>query len=244
MNPVIEREAVESHFNSLAAEYETWKQKASYYYGYVMAGLQAIIPPGKRVLELGCGTGAILDSLKPSYGLGIDLSPEMVAVARQKRPHLRFEVGDVEHLSLSDSFDYVVMVDLVEHLSSLSGSFKNLGHILKPGTIIVSSSANPLWAPVLHAAELLKLKMPEGDHRWPSLRELTGLVQSSGFEVLATDHRMILPKHIPWLSDALNASYPRCGLLAKLALIQILTFRNPLRFPTVDNIPGKGENTR
>src|ERR1035438_9552720 len=100
MNPVIEREAVQNHFNSLAAEYETWKQKASYYYGYVMAGLQAIIPPGKRVLELGCGTGAILDSLKPSYGVGIDLSPEMVTVARQKRPHLHFSNGDETFFAL------------------------------------------------------------------------------------------------------------------------------------------------
>jgi 2-polyprenyl-3-methyl-5-hydroxy-6-metoxy-1,4-benzoquinol methylase len=223
MNPVIEREAVQSHFNSLAAEYETWKQKASYYYGYVMAGLQDIIPPGQRVLELGCGTGAILDSLKPSYGVGIDLSPEMVAVARQKRPHLHFETGDIEHLALKETFDYVVMVDIVEHLSNLRGSFKNLGKILKPGTVLVSSSVNPLWAPILHLAEYFKLKMPEGDHRWPSLKELQGLSETSGFEILSVDHRMILPKQVPWVSDRLNAAYPRQGPLARLALIQILS---------------------
>ncbi len=225
MNPVIEREAVQNHFNSLAAEYEMWKQKASYYYGYVMAGLQAIIPPGKRVLELGCGTGAILDSLKPSYGVGIDLSPEMITVARQKRPHLHFETGDIEHLALKETFDYVVMVDIVEHLSNLRGSFENLGKILKSGTVLVSSSVNPLWAPILHLAEHFKLKMPEGDHRWPSLKELRELAESSGFEILAVDHRMILPKQIPWISDTLNALYPRRGFLATLALIQIISLR-------------------
>jgi SAM-dependent methyltransferase len=225
VTPVIERQAVADHFSSLAQEYETWKRKASYYYGYVMAGLKAIVPPGRRVLELGCGTGAILESLRPSYGLGIDLSPEMVAVARQKRPHLSFQVGDIEHLRLTETFDYVVMVDLVEHLSNLQGSLENLGRLLGPDTIGVSSSANHLWAPVLHAAERLRLKMPEGDHRWPSLSELEKLIESSSLEILATDHRMILPKQIPWLSDALNSVYPRRGPLAKLALIQILSFR-------------------
>ena len=47
MNATIQTQAVESHFNALAEEYEEWKRKAAYYYGYVMSGLQAIIPPGR-----------------------------------------------------------------------------------------------------------------------------------------------------------------------------------------------------
>src|SRR5258708_29869161 len=121
MNPVIERDAVQNNFNSLASEYETWKQRASYYYGYVMAGLQAIIPPGKRVLELGCGTGAILESLKPSYGLGIDLSPEMVAFARQKRPTLNFEAGEISNLNFKGTFYYVFIFDLLEYPRNIPG---------------------------------------------------------------------------------------------------------------------------
>jgi len=225
MSSKIETEIVAGHFDSLAQDYEGWKEKASYYYGYVMAGLQAIIPPGKRVLELGCGTGAILDSLKPSYGLGIDLSPEMVAVARQKRPHLRFEVGDIEHLNLADSFDFAVMVDLVEHLSHLKGAFTNLSRILGPDTVAISSSANPLWAPVLHAAERFKLKMPEGDHRWPSTKELMKVAATAGLETVSIDRHMILPKRIPYLSDFLNAHFPQHGLLSRLNLIQVLVFR-------------------
>jgi SAM-dependent methyltransferase len=224
MSPTIEREAVESHFNSLANDYDAWKEKASYYYGYVMAGLQAIIPPNRRVLEVGCGTGAILDSLKPSYGLGIDLSPEMITVARQKRPHLHFDVGDIEHLSLKEPFDFIVMVDLVEHLSNLGGTFQNLARILPPGATLVSSSANPLWAPILHAAEHFKMKMPEGDHRWPSSDELQTLAESSGLKTVKIDRRMVFPKQIPLFSDFVNDHYPRRGLLSKLNLIQILVF--------------------
>jgi len=225
MSLSFETQAVAKHFGSLAGEYEEWKRKASYYYRYVMAGLREIIPPGRHVLEIGCGTGAILDSLRPSVGLGIDLSPEMIAVAREKRPHLRFEVGDIERLRLTESFDYIVMVDLVEHVSNLRGAFDNLARMAGPETTVVSSSANPLWAPVLHLAEYFKLKMPEGDHRWPSSGELQILIESSGFEIIGQDYRMIMPKRFPWISETLNRLYPRQGPLAQLALIQIVIFR-------------------
>jgi 2-polyprenyl-3-methyl-5-hydroxy-6-metoxy-1,4-benzoquinol methylase len=227
MNPLIDRKSVENHFNAIAEKYEEWKREASYYYKYVMAGLQEIVPPGRRVLELGCGTGAILESLQPSYGVGIDLSFEMIAVARQKRPQYRFEVGDIEFLNLTEPFDYIVMVDIVEHLADLPSVFRRLSSILPHGTMLVSSSANPLWAPVLHLAEKLGMKMPEGDHRWPAAEELERLATAAGLETTTVDRRMILPKRIPGFSDWLNRVYPRKGLLARLNLIQILVFRKP-----------------
>jgi ubiquinone/menaquinone biosynthesis C-methylase UbiE len=222
---VIEREAVADHFNGLASEYERWKEKASYYYRYVMEGLQEYVPPGRRVLEIGCGTGAILDSLKPSYGLGIDLSDGMIAVAKQKRPHLNFAVGDIEMLQLQESFDHIVIVDLVEHLANLPNAFRQLGRILPNGATLVSSSANPLWAPVLDAAEKLNMKMPEGDHRWPSISELVEVACQAGLETVTIDRRMIFPKAVPFFSNFLNAHFPRRGFLSGLNLIQLVVFK-------------------
>lgn len=227
MSTRIDTQHVIHHFNSIAADYERWKEKSSYYYNAVIQSLRHMIPPGKRILELGCGTGAILDSLTPSYGLGIDISPEMIAYARQKRPHLQFEVADIEQLQMPQPFDYVVLVDLVEHLCNLEGSFRNLWNILPPKTIIISSSVNPLWAPILHIAERFGLKMPEGGHRWPSLRELTALIDTLGFNILHKDRRIILPKRVPFLSDFLNQIYPHRGPLAHLCLIQIIAFEKP-----------------
>jgi ubiquinone/menaquinone biosynthesis C-methylase UbiE len=225
MNPVIKREVVAEHFDHLAVDYDHWKEKADYYYRYVMEGLRDYIPEGRRVLEIGCGTGAILESLKPAKGLGIDLSANMIAVARTKRPHLRFEVGDVESLELHDPVDHIVMVDLVEHLANLPNAFHHLANILPPQATLVSSSANPLWAPILDFAEKLGMKMPEGDHRWPSCKELQTLASNAGLETVSVDRRMIFPKRIPFLSDLLNAHFPRQGSLSSLNLIQILVFR-------------------
>ncbi|NIH87645.1 methyltransferase domain-containing protein [Amycolatopsis granulosa] len=64
---------------------------------YVRAG-------GGQVADIGCGTGRVTTYLD-SLGLpvfGIDLSPGMVAEARRRYPHLRFEVGPMADLALAD----------------------------------------------------------------------------------------------------------------------------------------------
>ncbi|WP_414939065.1 class I SAM-dependent DNA methyltransferase [Amycolatopsis sp. cmx-11-51] len=59
---------------------------------------------GGRVAEIGCGPGRITEHL---HGLGldihgVDLSPEMIAVARKSYPHLDFQVGEMPGLSIED----------------------------------------------------------------------------------------------------------------------------------------------
>ncbi|KFU76750.1 class I SAM-dependent DNA methyltransferase [Amycolatopsis lurida] len=59
---------------------------------------------GGRVAEIGCGPGRITEYLH-QLGLdvhGVDLSPEMVAVARKWYPHLDFQVGEMPGLSIED----------------------------------------------------------------------------------------------------------------------------------------------
>ena len=60
---------------------------------------------GGPVADIGCGPGYVTGRLHDA-GLdviGIDLSPEMIAIARRDYPHLRFEVGTMTDLDLADS---------------------------------------------------------------------------------------------------------------------------------------------
>ena len=54
---------------------------------------QVLVSPGLRVLEVGCGTGDLLAQLKPSHGVGIELDPEVAAVARERRASRHDAVG-------------------------------------------------------------------------------------------------------------------------------------------------------
>ena len=63
-------------------EIESWRKYNAAYHEDDRKFMRFLIPPGKRVLELGCGRGDMLAALKPSYGVGVDFSPETIAKAR------------------------------------------------------------------------------------------------------------------------------------------------------------------
>src|SRR4051812_30251241 len=62
-----------------------------------------LVPPGLRVLELGCGVGDLLAALKPGRGVGIDFSPEMIKLARERHPGLEFHVADAAGFSCHEN---------------------------------------------------------------------------------------------------------------------------------------------
>lgn len=67
------------------------------------------VRPGEKRLDLGCGNGALTAELA-ARGLdasGMDASPEMVALAREHHPELRFCVGDATSFSLDEPVDVV-----------------------------------------------------------------------------------------------------------------------------------------
>ena len=73
-------------------------------------------PDARTLLELGCGTGALLQLL-PYESTGVDLSEEMLRIARAKLPRARFVQGDMTSLALGETFDVVVCVaDAINHL--------------------------------------------------------------------------------------------------------------------------------
>jgi len=80
-------------------------------------------PQADSVLELGCGTGAILAGLGSGLALtGLDLSPEMLEIARRRCPHARLHLDDMTTFSLREQFDVVLCVfDTLNHVSTFDG---------------------------------------------------------------------------------------------------------------------------
>ncbi len=81
------------YYDSVAAERKKWRRKGAYYHGELERYLQLVVPPGASVIEIGCGSGELLNALRPARGLGIDISPGMVDEARKNFPHLRSRRG-------------------------------------------------------------------------------------------------------------------------------------------------------
>src|SRR5271163_4187144 len=84
------------HIEANVEEQEYWRKLNSAYYDDDRKFMQFLIPPGKRVLEVGCGRGDLLAALAPAYGVGVDFSPSFIAKAKALHPDLHFILGDAE----------------------------------------------------------------------------------------------------------------------------------------------------
>jgi ubiquinone/menaquinone biosynthesis C-methylase UbiE len=215
---------VRNHFDGIAGNYDQWKEKSGYYYRLLAGIYRERVPEGASVLEIGGGTGTLLAVLSPAHGVGVDVSPRMVEIAAAKFPNLAFRVADAEKFDPGETFDFVIVPDVVEHLSDVGAMFLSARKGCHPATRVIVTSVNPLWAPILHLAERLGLKMPEGEHRWLSATELRRLAAEAGLDLVEFSGTILCPKKIPLLADALNRVSDRFPFLRPACLTQILVF--------------------
>jgi len=104
---------------------------------------------GKKMLEIGVGAGRVtprLIELCDNY-IGIDYSPEMVAMCNQRFPGLNFSIGDIRDLSEfeDETFEVIIFsMNGIDHLDAKGRSLalKEVNRILKPGHLWIFSSHN------------------------------------------------------------------------------------------------------
>lgn len=127
----MDKSIVKEHFDSIADSFDKYKRRNSYYHRSIQSLCKSLVPKGERVLEIGCATGDLLHSLKPSEGVGIDLSAKMIEIAKKKYPHLKFYAMEAESLSLKQKFNYVVMSNLFDYLEDIWIVLKKYKKVLR-----------------------------------------------------------------------------------------------------------------
>ncbi len=119
-------------------------------YEATLRRVQALLSPEQSVLEIGCGTGTTALRLAASTRrmLATDVSPEMIAIAREKLasqsqplPQLRFGVIDAETPALyGDSHDAVLAFNVLHLVSNLDLALQAILPTLKPGGLFISKT--------------------------------------------------------------------------------------------------------
>src|SRR5262249_21512132 len=106
-------------YSAYAQFYDATQGERTEHAAYIRSLLKKHHPRATTVLELACGTGSILKQLQPHYHLtGVDLSDEMLAIARKKLPGVRLLQGDMRAVDLGERFDVVLCVyDSINHLT-------------------------------------------------------------------------------------------------------------------------------
>ncbi|MBU1727169.1 MAG: class I SAM-dependent methyltransferase [Candidatus Omnitrophica bacterium] len=233
----VNNSVISEHFDNIAKDYDTYKSNNSYYYSLIKNIYGGLLTDSKNlnILELGCGSGGILNHLNPRKGVGVDISHKMVEIAKRKyagSENLSFFTGSIDDQAFmrqvfsGKSFDYCIMPDTIEHLTDINKAFCVLSSVIDRRTKVIVTWVNPLWSPILDLLEFLKLKMPEGQHRWPSSEEVVTLLGLNKFKVINRGWRVLLPLDIPFVSDFVNSFIWRLPLLRRLCLIQYIEFKS------------------
>lgn len=96
----------------------------------------AHVKEGVDVLDVACGTGVLFpDYLKRKVGslTAVDISPEMVKIAREKFPQATVYCGDVETVDFGRQFDCIVVYNAFPHFPEPAQLIATLSGLLKPG---------------------------------------------------------------------------------------------------------------
>jgi SAM-dependent methyltransferase len=206
-----------------------------------------LIPPGQRVLEIGCGRGDLLAALEPATGVGVDFSAVAIALARHEHPEVQFFELDAHDLSpLSGIFDAIIISNTLNDLWDVQTVFEQLTRFCHPGTRLIIDYYSHLWGLPLQVAQALGWANPTLPQNWLTSADVANLLYLGGFEVIRSWQEMLWPIPLPVLAGFFNRFLVRFWPFRHLALDNI-TVARPLKLlrennPTVSVvIPARNE---
>lgn len=192
-------EAAQVYESGHAGIYEMCKDD----YPQMLAELQS--ESFEDVLDVGCGTGAVLELLHGEYPekrlTGLDLTPRMIEMARAKQlENVRFIVGDAEALPFeSRSFDAVLCSNSFHHYPHPEKFFSEAARVLRPGGRLVlrDYTSNDVAVWLMNNIELpLARLLGHGDVRILKLSELRALAEKSGLTLLKLEAQKGFRAHL------------------------------------------------
>ncbi len=175
---------------ALAELYEAKAQTyAAFGNGAIADQAQRLLPPGGRVLDIGCASGGLLALLRPRAGhlAGLELSATAAHAAARVADHVvRGALEDPDLPFEAGWFDLVVLADVLEHLADPAAGLARAASWCRPGgTVLVSVPNVAHWQARL---TLLRGRWPQTDSgtfdaghlRWFDRDALAALLSGAG----------------------------------------------------------------
>lgn len=179
-------EPFEKHFK----QYDRWFDDHEYAYQSELLAIKEIIPPFKRGMEVGVGTGRFAQPLGLRYGL--EPSANMAEVARKR--NIEVTVGVAESMPFKDnSFDLVLMVTTVCFLNDTNLAFQEVSRVSEPGgwLLIGFIDKNSLMGRLYQAIKHQNIFYR--DAVFYSVAQLTGYIKDAGFINLTYSQTLFKP---------------------------------------------------
>jgi ubiquinone/menaquinone biosynthesis C-methylase UbiE len=179
-------------------------------------------PGAVSLLDVACGTGKHIEYLKDDYAVeGLDLNPELLQIAGERCPGIKFHEADMIDFNLGSSFDVITClfssIGYVQTKPSLDKAIKSMAAHLKPGGLLIIEpwiSPEKYWKGKLVAnfADLDDLKIS-----WMYIHEQEGM--TSVFDIqymVGTDKEIncFSERHVMglWTDDEYRDAFIKSGL--------------------------------
>jgi SAM-dependent methyltransferase len=197
----------------------------AYYRRRLIEIYRFLIPPGMRVLELGCGQGDLLAAVRPDQGVGIDLSPRMIERARRRHPQLRFVEGDAHAPDLREQFDFIICSDLLNDVWDVQRVLEQAARVSHPSTRVIINNYSRVWEVPRKIAETVGIARRMLPQNWLTADDIVNLLYLADFEVVRSSAEIVWPLRTPLLDNLLNKYVGRLWPFYWLAIANFLIAR-------------------
>jgi 2-polyprenyl-6-hydroxyphenyl methylase/3-demethylubiquinone-9 3-methyltransferase len=182
---------------------------------------QAASLAGLRVLDIGCGGGLVCEPLARlgAQVTGIDPAAENIEAARAHASAgglgIAYEAATAEELAArGQSYDAVLLLEVVEHVPRVPAFLKGVAPLVKPGGVMILSTLNrtlKAYALAIVGAEYILRWLPVGTHQWERFvkpKELASALSAAGLAMTGTEGLIYDPFADEWrLSPDTDVNY-------------------------------------
>jgi len=223
----VNKSRIKDFFAHAAPQWEYWKAKNCFYHAAITTLIGGMIPPESNVLELGSAVGDLLAALKPREGVGLNVVQALTDRALQKHPGLKFYTMNVDSVCLPSAFEpqYIVMTNMLDYVYDVWDTTESLKPFIREHTLLVITTNNPLWAPMLRLASKLGLRFPESPRNFITNKDICSVLHLQGFDIVEEGLTLPVPKRIPIIAALINAIVPEVAILRFVSSLQYITAR-------------------
>jgi SAM-dependent methyltransferase len=184
-----------------------------------------LIPSDMRVLEVGCGQGDLLASVRPSYGVGIDLSPLMVQRAQRRHPEIHYLQADAHSLDLKEQFDFIICSDLFNDLWDVQCVLDSIARHAHPSTRLIVNTYSRVWELPRRCAEAIGVASRLLPQNWLTGADVVNLLYLADFELIRSSQEIVWPVRTPLLDTFFNKYLVRLWPFSWFTLASFLVAR-------------------
>lgn len=213
------------HWDTVARKFNDRRGLGKAYHRRLSQVYRHLIPEGSSVLEIGCGSGRLLASLKASRAVGIDFSSVMLEQAQQQHPECEFINADAHSQALEEKFDFVILSDLINDLWDIQTCLEVVQGYCHSSTRVIMNSFSHLWQLPLTIGSALGLTRPNLEQNWLEQKEIKNLLFLTDFELLVAIPEFLWPVNIPLIEPLINRFFVKIWPFRMLALTNMYVAR-------------------